>query len=146
MKLNELRKPPGARKKKKRVGRGEGSGHGGTSCRGHKGQKSRSGAKIPSWFEGGQMPIQRRLPKRGFTNIFKKEYQIVNIQDLARCGKEKIITPQVLKDKGIIKKERVPVKVLGVGEVTQGVTVRAHAFSVTAKAKIEKAKGSVEVI
>ena len=146
MKLNELRKPLGARKKKKRVGRGEGSGHGGTSCRGHKGQKSRSGATIPSWFEGGQMPIQRRLPKRGFTNIFKKEYQIVNIQDLARCGEEKIITPQVLKEKGIIKKERVPVKILGVGEVPQGVTVRAHAFSVTAKAKIEKAKGSVEVI
>jgi large subunit ribosomal protein L15 len=146
MRLNELRKPRGARKKKKRVGRGEGSGHGGTSCRGHKGQKSRSGAKIPAWFEGGQMPIQRRLPKRGFTNIFKKEYQIVNVSDLARCESEKIITPRVLKEKGIIKKERVPVKILGVGEVTEGVTVRAHAFSATAKAKIEKAKGSVEVI
>ncbi|UCE18166.1 MAG: 50S ribosomal protein L15 [Gemmatimonadota bacterium] len=146
MKLNELKKPQGARKKRKRVGRGEGSGHGGTSCRGHKGQKSRSGVKIPAWFEGGQMPIQRRLPKKGFTNIFKKEYQIVNVQDLARCGDEKIITPHVLRQKGIIKKERIPVKVLGVGEVAEGMTVRAHAFSATAKAKIEKAKGSVEVI
>lgn len=146
MKLNELRKPPAARKKRKRIGRGEGSGHGGTSCRGHKGQKSRSGAKIPAWFEGGQMPIQRRLPKRGFTNIFRKEYQIVNVRDFARCNDEKIITPHVLRERGIIKNNRIPVKVLGIGEITESITVKAHAFSATAKAKIEKAKGSVEVI
>lgn len=146
MRLSELKCPSGARKKRKRIGRGEGSGHGGTSCRGHKGQKSRSGARIPAWFEGGQMPIQRRLPKRGFRNIFKKEYQIVNLKDLARCGQERVITPELLRERGIIKKDRVPVKILGEGTVAEGTTVRAHAFSATAKAKIESAKGSVEVI
>ena len=146
MKLNEIGVPTGAKKKRKRVGRGEGSGHGGTSCRGHKGQKSRSGARIPAWFEGGQMPIQRRLPKRGFRNVFRKEYQIVNVQDLARCGDENMITPELLYEKGIVKKRQVPIKILGVGDVPQGLTVRAHAFSAEAKAKIESAKGSVEVI
>ena len=92
------------------------------------------------------MPIQRRLPKRGFKNIFRKEFQIVNLKDLARCANERTITPGVLKAHGIIKKEEDPVKVLGVGEIAEGVSVRAHAFSATAKAKIEKAKGSVEVI
>ena len=146
MKLNEIQVPFGAKKKRKRIGRGEGSGHGGTSCRGHKGQKSRSGVRIPAWFEGGQMPIQRRLPKRGFRNIFRKEYQVVNLKDLARCGGEKVITPELLREKGIVKKQRVPIKILGEGQVAEGLTVRAHAFSVIARSKIESANGSVEVI
>ena len=92
------------------------------------------------------MPIQRRLPKRGFRNIFKKEFQIVNLRDLARCGEEKIITPELLLKKGIVKKGRVPIKILGEGTVVEGLSVRAHAFSITAKAKIESAKGSTEVL
>lgn len=146
MKLNEIKVPFGAKKKRKRVGRGEGSGHGGTCCRGHKGQKSRSGVRIPAWFEGGQMPIQRRLPKRGFRNLFRKEFQVVNLKDLERCGKDKMITPELLYEKGIVKKRRVPVKILGQGEVAAGLTVRAHAFSAMARNKIESANGSVEVI
>ena len=146
MKLNELRSPRAAKKRRKRVGRGEGSGHGGTSCRGHKGQKARAGASIPAWFEGGQMPIQRRLPKRGFRNIFRKEYQIVNLKDLARCGEAKVITPEILREKGIATKGRVPIKILGEGAVSEGLLVRAHAFSATARAKIESAKGTCEEI
>ena len=146
MKLSTLQAPRGAKKRRKRVGRGEGSGHGGTSCRGHKGQKSRAGARSPAWFEGGQMPIQRRLPKRGFRNVFKNEYQIVNLRDLARCGDEKKITPELLRKKRIVKKNRVPIKILGVGVVAEGLLVKAHAFSAEAKAKIEAANGSAEVI
>ena len=147
MKLGELKKPVGSTKRRKRVGRGPGSGHGKTSTRGHKGQKSRSGSKIRrAWFEGGQMPLQRRVPKRGFTNIFKKEYQIVNLNSLEKCKDEKIINPEVLKNRGIIKKSKLPVKILAEGEITKSYVVRAHAFSKKAEEKIVAQGGKAEVI
>lgn len=145
MKLSELVPAPGSRKKRKRVGRGPGSGHGKTSCRGHKGQNSRSGGGTKPGFEGGQMPLQRRLPKRGFTNIFAKHYAIVNINTLNRID-ETTITPDVLIKEGILKKVLDGVKILGNGELTKQVNVKAHAFSASAKEKIEKAKGTIEII
>ncbi len=145
MKLSELVPAPGSRKKRKRVGRGPGSGHGKTSCRGHKGQKSRSGGGTKPGFEGGQMPLQRRLPKRGFTNIFAKQYAIVNISTLNRID-ETTITPDVLIKEGILKNVLDGVKILGNGEITKQVNVKAHAFSASAKEKIEKAKGTIEII
>jgi len=146
MKLGELRKPVGSTKKRKRVGRGPGSGHGKTSTRGHKGQLARSGSSRRPWSEGGQMPLQRRIPKRGFTNIFKKEYQIVNLSSLEKCEDEKIINPQVLKDRGIIKKSNLPVKILAGGEITKGLIIHAHAFSKKAEEKITSLGGKAEVI
>lgn len=143
MNLGSLTPAPGAVKKRKRVGRGQGSGHGGTSCRGHKGQRSRAGSKIRPWFEGGQMPLQRRVPKRGFTNIFKKTFQIVNVKDLARLGNTKDVTPASLYDAGLVSKKNVPVKVLGDGELEKAVNITAHAFTASAKEKIEKAGGKV---
>ena len=142
----------GASKPRKRIGRGPGSGHGKTSTRGHKGQKARSGGKPKVWSEGGQMPLQRRLPKRGFTNIFKKQYQIVNLSDLSKAwsrlavSSEGMITPQILKEKGLIKKAHLPVKILGEGELTQSVTIQASAFSQKAKEKIQAAGGTIMVI
>lgn len=120
----------GASKPRKRIGRGPGSGHGKTSTRGHKGQKARAGGKPKAWSEGGQMPLQRRLPKRGFTNIFKKQFQIVNLSDLSKAwsrltiSEEGVITPQILKEKGLINKANLPVKILGEGELTQAVTIQ----------------------
>ena len=146
MKLNELSPPKGSKRSRKRVGRGVGSGKGKTAGRGTKGHNSRSGGGVRPGFEGGQMPIQRRLPKRGFRNVFRVEYQIVNLKDLARCGEEKLITPELLREKGIVRRNRIRIKILGGGTVAEGVVVKAHAFSATAKAKIESAKGSVEVI
>ena len=146
MDLGNLKYAPGSRKKRKRIGRGQGSGHGGTAGRGDKGQRSRSGSKIRAWFEGGQMPLQRRLPKRGFTNIFKKEYQIVNLRDLKRAGKVSAIDPELMYKKGIINKKSIPVKVLGVGEVTKALEISANAFSKSAKEKIESAGGRVTVL
>ena len=145
MRLSELAPEPGSRKKRKRVGRGIGSGHGKTSCRGHKGQKSRSGGGTKAGFEGGQMPLQRRLPKRGFTNIFQKQFNIVNVAAFNSLS-ESQITPDVLKSVGIVKNTKKMIKVLGKGEVTRPVTVKAHAFSASAREKIIKAKGSVEII
>lgn len=145
MKLSDLAPAPGSRKKRKRVGRGPGSGHGKTSCRGHKGQKSRSGGGVKPGFEGGQMPLQRRLPKRGFTNIFQKQYAIVNVGTLNKL-EESAITPDLLKKEGIIKHVLDGVKILGQGEINKPVTVKAHAFSASAKEKITKAKGTVEII
>jgi large subunit ribosomal protein L15 len=145
MKLSDLSPAPGSRKKRKRIGRGIGSGHGKTSCKGHKGQKARSGGGPKPGFEGGQMPLQRRLPKRGFTNIFKKEYAIVNVATLNRI-EETTITPEVLMKEGVIKKIGDGVKILGQGELSKAVTVRAHAFSASAKEKIASAKGSAEII
>jgi large subunit ribosomal protein L15 len=145
MKLSELRPYPGSRKKRKRVGRGSGSGHGKTSCKGHKGQKSRSGGGVKPGFEGGQMPLQRRLPKRGFTNIFQKQYSVVNIATLERLS-ESDITPDVLIDAGVVKKIRDGIKILGKGDINKPVNVKAHAISASAKEKIIKAKGSVEII
>jgi large subunit ribosomal protein L15 len=145
MKLSDLAPAPGSRKKKKRVGRGCGSGHGKTSCKGHKGQKARTGGGTPPGFEGGQMPLQRRLPKRGFTNIFQQEYAIVNIGMLERLT-ETNITPDILLQEGVIKTIKNGLKILGGGEITRPVSVKAHAFSASAKEKILKAQGSVEII
>jgi len=146
MNLSNLAYPKGARQKKKRVGRGQGSGHGGTSCKGHKGQKSRSGYKNRAWFEGGQMPIQRRLPKRGFTNIFRTEYSILNLKDLARLEKIDQVTPEVLVEKGLLHNLRKPVKILGVGELAHPIEISANAFSKSAKEKIEAAGGKAVVL
>jgi large subunit ribosomal protein L15 len=145
MKLSDLAPAPGSRKKKKRVGRGCGSGHGKTSCKGHKGQKARTGGGTPPGFEGGQMPLQRRLPKRGFTNIFQQEYAIVNIGMLEKLT-ETNITPDILLQEGVIKTLKNGLKILGGGEITRPVSVKAHAFSASAKEKILKAQGSVEII
>ncbi|MBW2057852.1 MAG: 50S ribosomal protein L15 [Deltaproteobacteria bacterium] len=146
MKLSELKPVPGARKKRKRVGRGPGSGHGKTSCRGHKGQNSRSGGGVRPGFEGGQMPLQRRTPKRGFTNIFKKRFAIVNVGDLNRFDANSLVDPAALKEKGIIKKVLDGVKILGKGDIQIPLTVRVHRISPSAAAKIERAAGRVEVI
>jgi large subunit ribosomal protein L15 len=143
MKLSDLAPAPGSRKNKKRVGRGCGSGHGKTSCKGHKGQKARTGGGTKPGFEGGQMPLQRRLPKRGFTNIFQKKYTVVNVGSLAGL-EDAVITPDVLLREGLIRNMKDEVKILGEGEITKPVTVKAHAFSESAKEKITKAKGSVE--
>lgn len=146
MKLHELRPPEGSRKAPKRVGRGIGSGLGKTSGRGHKGQKARSGGGKGPAFEGGQTPLQRRLPKRGFTNIFKKEYAIVNLRDLAALEGITEVTPEVLKEKRLIRSTRIPVKILGDGELSRPMTVKAHKFSAEAARKIEAAGGKAEVI
>ncbi len=145
MRLEELKPAPGARKKVKRVGRGVGSGHGKTSTKGHKGQKARSGGTKGAGFEGGQMPLQRRLPKRGFTNIFKKTYAEVNLKDLA--GMTGTVTPESLAEQGLVKKRDVKaVKVLGIGDLKAAITVRAHKFSKSAMDKIQAAGGKAEVI
>ena len=146
MKLEELKPAQGARKKAKRVGRGPGSGHGKTSTKGHKGQKARSGGVKGPGFEGGQMPLQRRLPKRGFTNIFRKEYAVVNVGDLQRAGTSGTITPEIMLEKGLVKDMMAGIKVLGTGEVKSGITVRAHKFSKSAIEKIQAAGGKAEVI
>ena len=145
MRLEDLKPSEGARKKSKRLGRGPGSGRGKTSGKGHKGQKARSGGVKPPGFEGGQMPLQRKIPKRGFTNVFRKEYVIVNLGDLATVG-EDTVTPELLVQKGLIKKVKDGVKVLGMGEITAKLTVRAHKFSKSAQEKIQAAGGKAEVI
>ena len=145
MNLSNLRAPKKANRNRKRVGRGMGSGHGKTSTRGHKGQGSRSGSSLMRGFEGGQMPLHRRLPKRGFTNIFKKEYTVVNLARLAELG-ESNVTPEVLYNRGILKSRNGMVKILGVGELTSKITVTAHKFSASAQEKITKAGGKAEVI
>jgi large subunit ribosomal protein L15 len=145
MKLSDLAPSEGSRKKRKRVGRGPGSGHGKTSCRGHKGQNARSGGGVKPGFEGGQMPLQRRVPKRGFTNIFQKQFSIVNIGSLNDIA-ESPITPEILAEKGLIKNTKYDVKILGFGDVSKPINVKAHAFSASAKEKIAKAKGSAEMI
>jgi len=146
VKLEELKSPPGAKKRVKRVGRGIGSGHGKTSTRGHKGQKARSGGGTRPGFEGGQMPLQRRLPKRGFTNIFKKEYAIVNIKDLNRFEDGSEITPEVLLNAGLINSIKSEVKILGDGELEKKLTIRAHKISRQAEEKVTARGGRVEVI
>ena len=145
MKLSELKATPGSRKDRKRIGRGTGSGTGKTSGRGQKGQKSRSGGNPHPWFEGGQMPLYRRLPKRGFTNIFKKEYEIVNLSQLAGLETKNPITPEVMREKGIIRRVD-SVKILGNGELPEALTVHAQKFSRSAVDKIEKAGGKVVTI
>jgi len=141
MKLHELSPNKGSRSKRKRVGRGPGSGTGKTAGRGEKGQRSRSGFSRRAGFEGGQMPLVRRVPKRGFTNIFRVEYTTVNVSDLAAVGKR--IDPEILAAKGLIR-PRQPLKILGDGEIETALTVRAHKFSRSARAKIEGAGGTCE--
>ena len=145
MNLSNLRAPRKANENKKRVGRGMGSGMGKTSTRGHKGQGSRSGSSLMRGFEGGQMPLHRRLPKRGFTNIFKTEYEVVNLDRLATLN-EPEITPEVLRKVGIVTSKNTLVKVLGQGEISKALTVHAHKFSKSAQEKIEKAGGKVQVL
>lgn len=145
MKLSDLQPSFGCRKRRKRVGRGVGSGHGKTSCKGHKGQKSRSGGGVSPGFEGGQMPLYRRIPKRGFTNIFQKKYAIVNVGSFNKLS-DSVITPELMKEKGLVKDIEDGVKILGEGELTRPIAVKAHAFSRTAKEKIIQAKGSIEII
>ena len=142
--LHDLSPSPGSHRNRKRVGRGPGSGLGKTAGRGQKGQKARSGGSIHPMFEGGQMPLHRRIPKRGFTNINRVEYQPVNVRDLARF--EGDVTVSGLKAAGLIGSVRKPVKILGVGEVDRALAVEAHAFSKTAREKIEAAGGSVSVL
>jgi large subunit ribosomal protein L15 len=144
LEISKLKPARGARKNRRRVGRGPGSGRGKTCGRGHKGQKSRSGVKIKAWMEGGQMPLQRRLPKRGFYNRFRTEYQEVNLSSLNKCEGE--VTPDSLKELGIIKSTRLPVKILGMGKLESALTVKASAFSKSAEEKIKKAGGKIEVI
>jgi len=146
MKLSKLTPNIGSRHKKKKIGRGPGSGHGGTSCRGTKGQRSRSGGGVRLGFEGGQMPLIRRLPKRGFTRIFKEEYNIVNIRSLEeKFNDNEEVTPSTLKQRGLIKKD-LPIKILGSGEITKKLKVTVAGFSKSAREKILKAGGSVEVL
>jgi len=144
MNLSNVRAPKKANENKKRVGRGMGSGMGKTSTRGHKGQRSRSGSRMMRGFEGGQMPLHRRVPKRGFNNIFRQEYNIVNLEKLATLG-ETTINPDVLRKAGVISAKR-PVKILGDGELKSAITVHAHKFSKSAQEKITKAGGKFEVL
>ncbi|HBO85239.1 MAG: 50S ribosomal protein L15 [Deltaproteobacteria bacterium GWC2_42_11] len=144
--LDRLKAPRGANKKRKRLGRGDSSGHGGTSGRGHKGQRARSGGKGSKGFEGGQMPLQRRLPKRGFVNEFKEYYRIVNVGDLSAFVKDAVVDTQTLKEKGLIKGIREKVKILGDGEISIPLTVKVNKFSASAVKKIEAAGGKVEVV
>ncbi len=149
MKLHDLRPNlGGGSKPKKRLGRGIGSGLGKTSGKGHKGQNARSGGGVRPGFEGGQMPLFRRLPKRGFTNIFAKEFAVINIRDLDVFADDTIVTPELLISQGLVKKGKVKdgIKILGDGELTKKLTVKAHKFSKTAAEKIEAAGGKIEVI
>jgi len=144
--INTIKPAEGANRSKKRVGRGMGSGHGKTAARGYNGQLSRAGASTRPGFEGGQMPLHRRLPKRGFNNIFRKEYLEVNLEKFSGFEAESKIDPKAMKEAGLIKNLRGEVKVLGGGELKVAVHVRAHKFSKSAVEKIEKAGGSVEII
>ena len=146
MNLSQLKPVEGSKKKRKRVGRGPGSGHGKTCCRGHNGQNCRSGGGVRRGFEGGQMPLQRRLPKRGFYNLFKKEYALVNVSSLEKFEAGSVITPKELVEKGMVKKVMNGVKILGDGDLTKALTVKAHKFSEPATEKIRSAGGEVEVI
>ncbi len=144
--LNDLRRPTGAHRDRKRVGRGPGSGTGTRAGRGDKGQKARSGARIPAWFEGGQMPLQRRVPKRGFTSHVENDYEIVNVEELERVIEDPV-TPAIMHQHGLVDLgSGLPVKVLGKGTLEKKLTVKAHAFSAGAKKKIEDAGGTVELV
>ena len=146
MKLNEISPPPGAVKKRKRIGCGIGSGHGKTATKGHKGQNCRSGGGVPPWFEGGQMPLQRRVPKRGFTNIFKVPYQVVNLDALNRFEAGTKVTRGSLIDAGLVKKPTAPVKILGRGELTKALEIEVDAISRSAAEAVVRAGGSVSLL
>ena len=145
MKLHELSPAVGSAKEAKRIGRGHGSGNGKTAGKGHKGQKARSGRGMQIGFEGGQMPLQRRVPKRGFNNIFATRYAIINVSDLNAFDNNAVVDTEALRAKGLVNKAEYGVKVLGNGELSKAVTVKAAAFSASAKAKIEAAGGKAEV-
>ena len=147
MSLNNLRPPRGAKHPKKRVGRGPGSGHGKTASRGSKGAKSRSGFRFKRGFEGGQMPLHRRVPKRGFHNPFRVEYAVVNLDTLAEVFEAgSAVTPELLRERGLVRLARAPIKVLGRGEISKGLTVRAHKFSAEAAKKLAAAGGAAETL
>jgi len=146
MRVEDLKPDPGSRRRNKRVGRGIGSGHGKTSCKGHKGQKARSGGTKGPSFEGGQMPLQRRLPKRGFKNRFSLEFAIINLKDINALKDIDLVTADVLIEKGVIKDLKSGLKVLGEGELQRPVTIQADAFSASALAKIAAAGGKAEVV
>ena len=146
MRLSELSPSPGSKHKKKRVGRGPGSGSGKTAARGHKGQNSRAGGGTKPGFEGGQMPLVRRIPKRGFTNIFRQTWTIVNLRDLNRFPAEAVVDKEALKAAGLVKSQAKRIKVLGQGEVTVSLVVKVQAVSSQARSRIEAAGGRVEVI
>ena len=147
MKIENLSPAPGSNKKPKRIGRGMGSGHGKTSTKGHKGQKARSGGNKGPAFEGGQTPLQRRLPKRGFKNMpFKKEYAIVNLDDIAKLADIDTVTPEILIKRKIVRELKDGLKVLGDGNITRPVIIKAHAFSASAVSKITAAGGKSEVL
>ncbi len=146
MKLHELAPAEGAKQKRKRIGRGPGSGHGKTATKGHKGLKARSGGGKRPGFEGGQMPLIRRIPKYGFANPFRTEYAIVNLKSLAELQTTDAITPQLLMTEGLVRRKGQPIKILGQGEVSRPLVVQAHKFSKSAEAKIQAAGGRAEVI
>ncbi len=146
MRIHDLSPVKGSKKRRKRVGRGPGSGHGKTSCRGHKGQNSRSGGGAPPGFEGGQMPLHRRLPKRGFTNIFKKHYSLIHIRDLNRFTPNSTLDIEALENAGLVKRIKDGVKLLSDGEISYPLVIKVHKVSKTAREKIENAGGKVEVV
>ncbi len=146
MNLHNLVPAPGSKKRRKRIGRGPGSGHGKTATKGHKGLLARSGGGKRPGFEGGQMPLIRRLPKFGFTNPSRVEYTIVNLKSFEQWTGEGTVTPQAMVDAGLVKRKRLPIKILGVGELKKALVVQAHKFSKSAEAKIQAAGGRVEVI
>ena len=146
MDLSSLKPQKGARKKRKRVGRGPGSGHGKTSCRGHKGQNARSGGGTPVGFEGGQMPLKRRLPKRGFTNIFKKRYALIKVKDLCQFEKDSVVDPEALIKSGLVKKVYDGIKLLGNGEIDRPIVLKINKWSQAAYNKIAAAGGKVQGI
>ncbi len=146
MRLEDLGPAPGAKKKKRRVGRGTGSGRGKTAARGTKGQKSRSGGGVPPWFEGGQMPLQRRVPKRGFTNLFRKEYAVINVRDLARLAEDGVVGPEQFEAARIVKRTQCGVKLLAEGDLDAAYRVKVHKASDKAIEKVTAAGGEVELI
>ena len=147
MKLNELKNNPGSTHRRKIVGRGPGSGNGKTAGRGEKGQKARSGASIKPWFEGGQNPLYKRIPSRGFNNArFTTRYAVINVKDLERFENDTVVTPELLKETGLVKKELSGIKILGSGELTKKLTVKANLFTNSAINKIESNGGKAEVI
>lgn len=146
MKLHDLKPAPGAKKRRKRIGRGPGSGHGKTATKGHKGLLARSGGGKRPGFEGGQMPLIRRLPKFGFTNPFRTEYAVVNVRSFENWSGGDTVTPQAMVDAGLVKRKTLPIKILGTGSLKKSVIIQAHKFSKSAEGKIQAAGGRVEVI
>lgn len=146
MKLSDLRPAPGSNNKRKRIGRGDGSGHGKTSCRGHKGQGARSGGGTRPGFEGGQMPLQRRVPKRGFHNPFRVQMATVNVEQLEKFPSGSEVNPTLLAEKGLLRGKNSRVKILGDGALTKPLTIKAHGFSAAAKVKIEACGGKAELL